>query len=339
MDLSTGGNLKKIRKEIIKKSKIPLGTVPIYEAALISRQKLKSIVSMKVDDIFNVIENQAKDGVDFMTIHSGVNEKILNTLKTKKRIAGVVSRGGSFILAWMLHNEKENPLYQYFDRVLEICRKYDVTLSLGDGLRPGSIEDATDLSQIQELINLGELVKETKKENVQVMVEGPGHIPIDQIRLNVELQKRICDEAPFYVLGPLVTDIAPGYDHITSAIGGALAASYGADYLCYVTPREHIGLPDEEDVREGVITARIAAHAADIAKGVKSSKKWDLEISKARKNLEWEKQINLSINPEKMRKMWKERKTKDEDTCSMCGEFCALKLLSDNFKLDFPIKC
>ncbi len=340
MDLSTAGDLDKIRRSILKKSIVPLGTVPIYQAAIESIEKRGNIVEMKEDEIFEVIERQAKDGVDFMTIHAGVTLKTLDSLSKEDRVTGVVSRGGAFLIAWMIHQGKENPLYEQFERLLEISKKYEITISLGDGLRPGCQADASDRPQIQELIVLGELVDLARKNGVQVIVEGPGHVPINQIEANVRMEKEICRGAPFYVLGPLVTDVALGYDHITSAIGGALAAFYGADFLCYVTPREHLGLPTVEDVREGVVAARIAAHAADIAKGNKRAWEQDLEISKHRKNLNWEKQISLSIDPERAKKALKERRRGvKEETCSMCGKYCAMKIISQVLGVETLKKC
>jgi len=326
MDLSTGGDTKKIRKTILETARIPLGTVPIYEAAINTIHEKKSIVEMDEEDIFDVIEEQAKQGVDFMTVHAGLTLKALERLKKQSRVADVVSRGGAFHVAWMLHNQKENPLYANFDRLLEIAHKYDVTLSLGDGLRPGSIVDATDRPQMEELLTLGELVSEAWDHNVQVMVEGPGHVPLDQIEMNMKIQKCVCQDAPFYVLGPLVTDIAPGYDHIVSAIGGAIAASAGADFLCYVTPCEHLGLPSVDDVREGLIASRIAAHAADIVKGIKGAIDLDLKLSKARRKLDWEEQKKLVLDPHKFNDIRKKRKSKSE-ACSMCGDFCALQIV------------
>lgn len=328
MDLSTGGDTRKIRKLILEKAKIPLGTVPIYEAAIKTLEENESIVAMDEEDIFSVIEEQAQQGVDFMTIHAGLTLKAIERLKKQTRIAGVVSRGGAFHVAWMLHHQKENPLYANFDRILEIAQKYDVTLSLGDGLRPGSILDATDRAQIEELLTLGELVSEAWSRDVQVMVEGPGHVPLDQVEMNMKIQKRICLGAPFYVLGPLVTDIAPGYDHIVSAIGGTVAASAGADFLCYVTPCEHLGLPSVNDVREGLIASRIAAHAADIVKGVPGAISKDLRLSEARRQLDWEEQKKLVLDPDKFDEIRNRRKTKSE-ACSMCGDFCALKVVDD----------
>lgn len=328
MDLSTGGDLKKIRLQILDRAKIPLGTVPIYEAAIKSLAQHKSIVEITEEDLFTVIEEQAEQGVDFMTVHAGLTSKAIERLKNQGRIADVVSRGGAFHLAMILHSGKENPLYANFDRLLDIAYKYDITLSLGDGLRPGCIADATDRPQIEELLTLGELVQQAWDHNVQVMVEGPGHVPLDQIEMNIKLQKRVCNNAPFYVLGPLVTDIAPGYDHIVGAIGGAIAASAGADFLCYVTPAEHLGLPTVDDVREGLIASKIAAHAADIVKGVKGAQEKDLELSIARKKLDWDKQQKLVLDPYKFAKVREKRKTKSS-ACSMCGEFCAMLLVSE----------
>jgi len=328
MDLSTGGDITKIRRMILKKAQIPLGTVPVYQAAIEAIDQRNSIVNMTEDDLFSAIEAQAKEGVDFMTLHAGLTSKGIERLKKQGRVADIVSRGGAFHLAWMLHNQKENPLYANFDRLLEIAHKYDITLSLGDGLRPGSILDATDRPQVEELLTLGELVKRAWEQNVQVMVEGPGHIPLDQVEMNIKLQKRVCHEAPFYVLGPLVTDIAPGYDHIVSAIGGAIAAAAGADFLCYVTPSEHLGLPSIDDVRDGLIASKIAAHAADIVKGVKGALDRDLKISEARKKLDWAEQQKLALDPKKFQDIRKKRKSKST-ACSMCGEFCALQIVSE----------
>jgi phosphomethylpyrimidine synthase len=328
MDLSTGGDITTIRKMILDKARIPLGTVPVYQAAIEAIARRSSIVEMKEDDLFSVIEAQAREGVDFMTVHAGLTSKAIDRLKNQGRVADIVSRGGAFHLAWMLHNQKENPLYEHFDRLLEIAHKHDITLSLGDGLRPGSILDATDRPQIEELLTLGELVQRAWEHNVQVMVEGPGHIPLDQVEMNIKLQKRVCHEAPFYVLGPLVTDIAAGYDHIVSAIGGAIAAAAGADFLCYVTPSEHLGLPSVDDVREGLIASKIAAHAADIVKGVKGALERDLKISEARKKLDWEKQQKIALDPHKFKDIRKKRKSKSK-ACSMCGEFCAMQIVSE----------
>lgn len=333
MDLSTGGDIRKIRQTILDRARIPVGTVPIYEAAIRAIAERGSIVEMKEDDLFDVIEGQAKEGVDFMTVHAGLTSKAIQRLKNQGRVADVVSRGGAFHLAWSLHHEKENPLFAHFDRLLEIVHEYDVTLSLGDGLRPGAIADATDRPQIEELITLGELVQRAWDSGVQVMVEGPGHIPLDQVEMNIKIQKSLCKGAPFYVLGPLVTDIAPGYDHIVSAIGGAIAAAAGADFLCYVTPSEHLGLPGPDDVKDGVIASKIAAHAADIVKGVKGAKERDLELSQARKKLDWDKQKQLALDPYKFEDVRKERRTKSE-ACSMCGDFCAMRIVSEFLNSD-----
>jgi len=328
MDLSTGGDLAAVRKVILENCIVPLGTVPIYEAAVKSADE-GSIVSLKEDDLFRVIERNAQDGVDFLTIHCGITRESVHRLQESGRIADVVSRGGAFLVCWMLGNEAENPLYSRFDDLLDICRKYDVTLSLGDGMRPGCLADATDRAQIQELVILGELVDRCRKAGVQSMVEGPGHVPMHQVVANIQIQKTLCKGAPFYVLGPLVTDIAPGYDHITSAIGGAMAAAAGVDFLCYVTPSEHLGLPGPEEVREGVIASRIAAHAGDIAKGIKGAMDWDREMSIARKKLDWEKQLELAIDPIKFRKYRTERATDSEGVCSMCSKYCAMKVVDE----------
>ena len=327
MDLSTGGNITASRRAIIGASDVMVGTVPIYQVAVETIQKRGAVVEMTKEDLFDVIRMQAQDGADFMTLHCGINRNVLKALTDEGRIMDVVSRGGSFITGWMLHNGKENPLYEYFDEILDICEEYDVTISLGDGLRPGCLADGTDRAQIQELLNLGELTQRAWERGVQVMVEGPGHMPYDQIETNMKLQKRLCHEAPFYVLGPLVTDVAPGYDHITSAIGGTLAAISGADFLCYVTPAEHLGLPDLNDVREGVIAARIAAHAADLARGNENAWAWDNDMAQARKDLDWEKQLALAIDPAKAREYRLKKNKTGEEACSMCGEYCAVKIV------------
>lgn len=333
MDLSTGGPVNEIRKEIVKESTVPIGTVPIYQAAVETIQKKKeAIVNMTVEDIFGVIQKHAEDGIDFVTVHCGVTRESVGRIKSEGRIMDVVSRGGAFLVEWMAYNNKENPLFEHFDRLLDIAKAYDVTLSLGDGLRPGCIADATDRGQLQELILLGELTQKAWAEEIQVMIEGPGHVPMDQIEANVLLEKRLCHGAPFYVLGPLVTDLAPGYDHITSAIGGAIAASAGADFLCYVTPSEHLGLPSIEDVREGVIASKIAAHAADISKGVKGAMDADKKMAMRRKALDWEGQIKLSLDPDKAREIRGDRQPEDSDVCTMCGEFCAIKVAGRGLK-------
>ena len=327
MDLSTGDNISATRQAIIAASTIMVGTVPIYQATVETIKKRGAVIEMTKDDLFDVIRNQAKDGADFMTIHCGINRNVLKALTDESRIMDVVSRGGSFITGWMLHNDKENPLYEYFDEILDICEEYDVTISLGDGLRPGCLADATDRAQIQELLNLCELTQRAWERGVQVMVEGPGHMPYNQIAANMQMQKSICHGAPFYVLGPLVTDVAPGYDHITSAIGGTLAAVSGADFLCYVTPAEHLGLPDLGDVREGVIAARIAAHAADLAKGNAKAWAWDNAMAKARKELDWPEQLRLAMDPVKAVDYRRKKNKEDDEACSMCGDYCAVKIV------------
>ncbi|MFC1930362.1 phosphomethylpyrimidine synthase ThiC [Chloroflexota bacterium] len=326
MDLSTGGDISSARRAILGACPVPLGTVPIYQAGTIAIAQTGSIVGMTVDGIFSPIEQQARDGVDFMTVHCGITRAAIDRLKQQKRVADVVSRGGSFLIGWMLHHDRENPLYEEYDRLLEIARAYEVTLSLGDGMRPGSISDSTDRSQIEELLTLGELVERAWKAGVQVMVEGPGHVPLDQIITNIKLEKSVCRGAPFYVLGPLVTDIGAGYDHITGAIGGAIAAAAGADFLCYVTPSEHVSLPEPEDVKQGVIASRIAAHAADIVKGIKGALDWDLQMSLARKKLDWDTQEKLSLDPQRFRCLHS-RFLGNGSTCSMCGEYCAMDMV------------
>ncbi|MDN5305315.1 MAG: phosphomethylpyrimidine synthase [Fusobacteriaceae bacterium] len=322
MDLSIFGDTKKFRKKLIETSPVMIGTVPMYDAVA---KYGKNIKDMTVDDLFNVVEEHCQDGVDFITVHAGFNRISAERLDNNKRLTHVVSRGGSILYQWMKLNNKENPFYEYYDRLLEICKKYDVTLSLGDGLRPGSIKDSTDPSQIQELLFLGELTKRAWEENVQVMIEGPGHIPLHEIVTNMQIEKKLCHGAPFYVLGPVVTDIAPGYDHITAAIGGAIAASNGADFLCYVTPAEHLRLPDINDMKEGLIATRIAAHAADIAKGIKGARDWDNAMSKARGELNWTKMFDLAIDKEKAIEYRKSSMPENEEVCTMCGDMCPIK--------------
>lgn len=329
MDLSTGGDIDLSRKRIIDESEVMVGTVPLYQAMVDAAMAGKNMMDLTADDFFEAIRRHCEDGADFITVHCGITRDCIEDLKARGRIMDIVSRGGSFLASWMIHNDEENPLFVQYDRLLEIAREFDVTLSLGDGLRPGCIADATDAPQIRELINLGGLVKRAREAGVQAMVEGPGHVPLNQIQANMELEKTLCYNAPFYVLGPIVTDIAPGYDHITSAIGGALAAWYGADFLCYVTPAEHLGLPTVQDVKDGVIASRIAAHAADIAKGVKGAAEWDKKMARARKALDWEKQLKLSIDPFRAGCIRQERNNADQETCTMCGEFCAYKLVTN----------
>jgi len=325
MDLSIGGNLDEIRRKILAEAKMPVGTVPVYQAGIDSARKGTAIVDMSEDYLFKVIEKHARDGVDFMTVHCGVTYDTVKRMKKHPRTLGVVSRGGAFLIAWMLHNDAENPLYKNFDYLLEIAREYDFTLSLGDGLRPGAIADATDYAQLSELFRISELVRRAREAGVQAMVEGPGHVPLHMIETNVRLEKSVCDGAPFYVLGPVVTDIGAGYDHITAAIGGALAAYYGADFLCYVTPAEHLALPTVEDVKIGVIAAKIAAHSADVARG--KGVDIELEMARARRDLDWKKMFSLLIDEEKARMYRAKRAPTWEDTCSMCGEHCAIKIV------------
>ena len=326
MDLSTGGDISAIRRDIIAASTLPIGTVPVYQAGIEAIAHHGAIVKMTIDELFAAIEEHARDGVDFMTVHCGVTRAAIDRLRRQGRVADVVSRGGAFHIGWMLHNDRENPLYENYDRLLEIAREFDVTLSLGDGMRPGCLADATDPAQLEELLAIGELVTRARKAGVQAMVEGPGHLPLNHIEANVKLEKAVCRGAPFYVLGPLVTDIAAGYDHITGAIGGAIAAAAGADFLCYVTPAEHLSIPDPEDVREGVIASRIAAHAADIVKGVKGAAERDKEMAVARKKLDWEEQARLSLNPALARRVHGKH-TSSGSACSMCGQFCAMELV------------
>ncbi|MDD6069801.1 MAG: phosphomethylpyrimidine synthase ThiC [Clostridiales bacterium] len=322
MDLSSFGDTRKFRTKLTSECSAIIGTVPIYDAVVYYNRALKSITSREWIDI---VRMHAEDGVDFMTIHCGINKATAERFKKAKRHTNIVSRGGSIIFAWMELTGNENPFYEYYDEILDICNEYDVTLSLGDACRPGSIEDAGDISQIEELVTLGELTQRAWDRNVQVMIEGPGHMPLNQIRANMEIEQTICKGAPFYVLGPLVTDVAPGYDHITAAIGGAIAATYGASFLCYVTPAEHLRLPTVEDVKEGIIASKIAAHAADIAKGVPGAKEWDYEMSQARRELDWEKQFSLAMDEEKARRYRAESTPEREDTCTMCGKMCAVR--------------
>jgi len=337
MDLSTGGDIPAIRRAIIDASSVPIGTVPIYQAGIEAIDRHGAIVNITIEEIFDVIEEQARDGVDFMTVHCGVTQATVARLKNQGRTTNVVSRGGAFLIGWMLHNEKENPLYQHYDRLLDLAHRYDFALSLGDGLRPGSLADATDRAQVEELITLGELVERAREADVQAMVEGPGHLPLDQVATNVQLEKSLCREAPFYVLGPLVSDIGAGYDHITAAIGGALAAAAGTDFLCYVTPTEHLSLPDVKDVKEGVIATRIAAHAGDIVKGIKGAREWDEEMSRARKALDWGTQAKLSLDPQHFRQAHSKIPAAGA-TCSMCGKYCALAIVEKYLGIS-TIKC
>ncbi len=322
MDLSSFGDTQKFRRKLTAECPAVIGTVPIYDAVVYYNKALKKITS---DEWMDIVRMHAKDGVDFMTIHCGINRATAEHFKQTKRHTNIVSRGGSIIFAWMELTGNENPFYERYDELLDICREYDVTISLGDACRPGSIADATDVSQVSELVTLAELTRRAWDKDVQVMIEGPGHMPLNQIKANMELEQAMCKGAPFYVLGPLVTDIAPGYDHITSAIGGAIAATYGASFLCYVTPAEHLRLPTLDDVKEGIIASKIAAHAADIAKGLPGAADWDFEMGEARRALDWEKQFELAIDPEKARRYRAESKPEKEDTCTMCGKMCAVR--------------
>jgi phosphomethylpyrimidine synthase len=337
MDLSTGGDISAIRRAITAASTLPIGTVPVYQAGIEAIAHHGAIVKMTVEELFSAIEEHARDGVDFMTVHCGVTRAAVDRLRHQGRVADVVSRGGAFLIGWMLHNDCENPLYENYDRLLEIAREFDVTLSLGDGMRPGCLADATDQAQVEELLAIGELVNRARQAGVQAMVEGPGHLPLNHIEANVKLEKAICKGAPFYVLGPLVTDIAAGYDHITGAIGGAIAAAAGADFLCYVTPAEHLSLPDPEDVRQGVIASRIAAHAADIVKGVAGAAEQDKKMAIARKKLDWEEQARLSLDPTLARRVHGKHASTGS-ACSMCGQFCAMELVAKYLNVP-AIKC
>ena len=329
MDLSTGGDLDKIRRAVLERSTVAVGSVPLYQAAVRARRTGAGVVNMTADDMLAAVEDHARDGMDFVTVHCGVTLEVAEHCRRAGRLADVVSRGGSFLMEWMAKNERENPLYERYDDLLEIAAEYDVTLSLGDGLRPGALADANDAPQIAELTVIAELVRRARARGVQTMVEGPGHVPLNLVASSVELEKSLCDGAPFYVLGPIVTDVAPGYDHIAAAIGGAVAGAAGADFLCYVTPAEHLRLPDVDDVREGVYALRVAAHAADIASGLPRARDWDDELSRARKSLDWDRVISLALDRTKARTFRDESSPSDEALCTMCGEFCALKKMSD----------
>ncbi len=322
MDLSSFGETRDFRRRVLELSPVMVGTVPVYDAACALK---KEFLDLTTADFLEVVRTHAEDGVDFLTIHAGLNREVLDRFQRNPRLTNIVSRGGSLLYVWMQGNNKENPFYEAFDDLLAICREYDVTLSLGDACRPGSVRDATDAAQVAELMVLGELTLRAWEQDVQVMIEGPGHMKMDEIAANVLLEKKLCHNAPFYVLGPVVTDIAPGYDHITAAIGGAIAAAAGADFLCYVTPAEHVKLPDPEEVKEGVIAARIAAHAADLVKKIPGAQEWDDEMSRARQELDWEKMFSLALDPEKPRAMREKSVPAEEDTCTMCGKLCAVR--------------
>jgi phosphomethylpyrimidine synthase len=328
MDLSTGGDLDGIRRAIVERSPVPVGTVPIYQAAIRARQSGRGMIDMTPDEMLGAVEDHLKDGVDFVTVHCGVTLEVAEHCRRTPRLADVVSRGGAFLMEWMSYNGRENPLYERFDDLLEMASGCDATLSLGDGLRPGALADANDAGQVAELTVISELVHRARERGVQTLVEGPGHVPMHLVQASVELEKSLCAGAPFYVLGPLVTDVAPGYDHISAAIGGAMAAMAGADFLCYVTPAEHLRLPDVDDVREGVYALRVAAHAADVAKGVAGARDWDDQLSAARKALDWDRVIELSLDAGKAEAYRDSSRPSDESLCTMCGEFCALKKMS-----------
>ena len=329
MDLSTGGDLDVIRRAVLERSTVPVGSVPLYQAAVRSRKEGEGMVHMTPDDMLGAIEDHARDGMDFVTVHCGVTREVAEHCRRAKRLADVVSRGGSFLMEWMSYNGRENPLYERYDDLLDICREYDVTVSLGDGLRPGALADANDAPQIAELTVIAELILRARERGVQAIVEGPGHVPLHLVESSVELEKSLCHDAPFYVLGPIVTDVAPGYDHISAAIGGAVAAAAGADFLCYVTPAEHLRLPDIDDVREGVYAIRVAAHAADIAKDVPGARDWDDKLSRARKALQWDQVIDLSLDREKARAFRDASSPSDDELCTMCGEFCAIRKMTN----------
>ena len=322
MDLSCYGKTREFRRRLVETSPAMIGTVPIYDAVGFYDKNLKDLT---VDEIFDVVEHHCEDGVDFLTIHAGLNRSAAEKIKRRERITNIVSRGGSLMFTWMQLNDRENPFYEYYDRLLEICQAHDVSLSLGDGCRPGCLHDSTDASQVEELITLGELTKLAWEKNVQVMIEGPGHMALNEIAGNMMLEKRLCHGAPFYVLGPIVTDVAPGYDHITSAIGGAVAAASGADFLCYVTPAEHLRLPDLEDMKAGIIAVRIAAHAADIAKGIPGARDWDDAMGRARADLDWKRMLSLAMDPEKATRYRESSQPEHEDSCTMCGKMCAVR--------------
>lgn len=328
MDLSVSGDIDAMRRESLAATTTPLGTLPLYQAVAGAAKKHGSSVRMEVEELFEVIERQAADGVDFLALHCGTTMSIVERAKQEGRVDPLVSYGGSHLIGWMVHNRRENPLYEHYDRVLEIARKYDVTVSIADGMRPGCLADSLDGAQVQELVVIGELVRRAREAGVQVMVKGPGHVPLNQLKATVTLQKSLCKGAPYFVFGPVVTDIAAGYDHISAAIGGAISAWAGAEFICYVTASEHIGLPDIDQVREGVVAARIAAHAADVAKGIPGAAEWDLELSKARKAMDWPKQIALAVDPQRAEYF---RKTRSDDTssaCAMCGKFCAMEIVA-----------
>ncbi len=333
MDLSVGGDVDEVRAAVTAESPIPVGTVPVYQTALDARRKGKSFVEASAREILAGVEKHLRDGVDFITVHCGITRRNVEVLTEARRVCGVVSRGGSMTIEWMRRNRKENPLYEHYDELLAMARDHGAALSIGDGLRPGAMADATDAAQVAELLTIGELVARARAAGVQAMVEGPGHVPLDQIEANVKLEKTVCDGAPFYLLGPLVTDVGCGYDHITGAIGGALAAWHGADFLCYVTPSEHLGLPTVEDVRQGVIASRIAAHAADVARHHPGAVAWDLKVSRARAALDWKAMIAGCVDPQRAQAVFSAARSRTQGACTMCGEFCAIRRMTTPEKL------
>jgi len=328
MDLSVSGDIDAMRKEALAATSTPVGTLPLYQALAEASRNYHSSAKMEVEALFDVIERQAADGVDFLALHCGTTMSIVERAKQERRVDPLVSYGGSHLIGWMVYNRRENPLYEQYDRVLEIAKRYDVTISLADGMRPGCLADSLDGAQVQELVVLGELVRRAREAGVQVMVKGPGHVPLSHLRATVTLQKSLCKGAPYFVFGPLVTDIAAGYDHINAAIGGAISAWAGAEFLCYVTASEHIGLPDVDQVHEGVVAARIAAHAADLAKGLPGAAEWDLELSRARKDLDWARQIALAVDPKRAGELRKSRSDDSSSGCAMCGKYCAMEIMS-----------
>ena len=331
MDLSTAGDIGALRRLVIERSPVAVGTVPAYEVAVRARRDTGSTGRFTTEFLFEVVEEHAKDGADFMTLHCGVTRSVLAKLDTHPRVTNIVSRGGALLARWMRENDRENPLYENYDRLLDICRQYEVTISLGDGLRPGSLADAGDPAQYAELDVLGNLVLRAREADVQTIVEGPGHVPLDQVEKQMQEAKRRTHDAPLYVLGPLVTDVGAGHDHVTAAIGGSLAALHGADFLCYVTPREHLGLPTKDDVHKGVAAARIAGHAADVARGIPGAAEWDEKMSRARRALDWDRQLGLALDEKTARSYYEQAHTGDEtDACSMCGELCAFKNFADD---------
>lgn len=339
MDLSVRGDMGAFRRQVVESAVVPVGSLPLYEALSYAHERRGSALRMEADDLFAVIERQAQDGVDFMAFHPGITLRMIDHIKASDRIDPMVSFGGSHLMGWMIHNQKENPLLEQYDRLLELCNKYDITLALADANRPGCIADSLDGPMVEELVLLGDLVKRAQKAGVQIMVKGPGHMPIHRVEATMTLEKSLCHDAPYFVFGPLLTDVAVGYDHINAAIGGALSSYYGADFLCYVTAAEHLGLPDQRQVHEGVVAARIGAHSGDIAKGVAKAAQWDLNMSIARKDLDWNKQMSLAIDPKRAREVRETRNPSGSKGCAMCGKYCAMKILSKFLSLDHVYQC